>query len=1225
MMIWGAPGTNMWENLKRSLLAVGMWGLVWIPGPVVAVGQPQVQQTENNQNGQKLPVGDQKLNSGEKQAFPLLLNVGDFIQVNVHQKGIDVVVRLIAPDGKTALEIDSPNGTDGPEQLVFLSEQKGRYQIEVESLDKQAPPGRYQLTVEGPRPATDQDRARVEISSLQAQKATLSQAGKYDEAIVPMQQALIISEKAFGPDDPNVAACLLELGELYRIKGNFEKAESLLLRARAILEKTPGPDDETTATCLSILAEVYRGKGDLVKVEPLLVRVLAIYEKVLGPEHIYVATILNNLAKLYLDQGKFEQAGDYFRRSLAIYEKTLGPEHQYIAICLTNLASLAHSKSEYGEAVRLLKQALAIFEKTLGPDHPTTAISRNNLAETYRELGDYTRIEPLYLQALASLEKSLGSDHPNIAFIQNNLGNLYQDRGDFTKAESFYLRSLAIREKALGPNHLDVAQSLNNLGALLRDRGDLVQTELLFQRALAIRRQALGPNHPLVAMNLNNLAALSRERNNFTQAEEYSQQALAIYEKNFDANHEGIAQSLGHLANIYKDQGRLDQAELCLKRALSIREKVFGPDHPLVANDLYQLANLYFSKKETARAEPLLLQSLAIREKALGLSHGDVGYSLYKLAQFYLFSGEYQKSLSYQIRGNETIERDLKINLLSGSERQKILYLKKTDSWSDKTLSLHLQYLFENQTAAKAAIEILLSRKGRALDAMTNTLATVRSRSNPETQALMDEYAGLISQLSIQNLRGPGNRTPQEYQALLQELEHQKEKLEIELSRRSNEFKVQTTPISFEAIQRHVPPHAALIEFGLYSPIDAKTQKPGPSRYAAYVVTGSRTAKEPVATQLHWVDLGEAAPIDQAILRFRQLLRIPVTSPRKNRNLVSVANQRPLQTVQSQARLVDQLIMRPVRRLLGTTTRLLISPDGNLNLIPFDALVDERGKYLVEKYEISFLTSGRDLLQFDAQTAPKSKPVIIAAPDFAAGKGPRVFEQQVKPLVSLPGTKKEAAAIQAEFPQAVVETSAFATEASLKRVSGPQFLHVATHGYFLENSSQEKTQPTRQIETEPRINFEEVKKANPLLRSMLFLAQANKGLSGEDDGVLTALEATGLDLSGTKLVVLSACDTGVGEIKTGDGVLGLRRAFVLAGAETQIMSLWAVSDTATRDLMIQYYKRLKKGEDRSTALRQVRLAFLKIPKWKHPFYWASFILSGKSGPLEETPSETQLK
>ncbi|HMZ78508.1 MAG TPA: CHAT domain-containing protein [Acidobacteriota bacterium] len=1214
---WQTLRTSKRVHLVLAVVALTAWSqLVQVPVVVLSYGQTPESPGKPN-DGKQLPDSEQKLNPGEKQTFPLTLKVGDYLRVRVEQKGIDVVVRLLEPTGKIKNEVDSPNGTVGPESLILLCEHEGRYTLEIESLDKQAPPGMYLIKLESLRPATAQDRTEIEVEKLRSQKANLAQAGKYDEALTPIQHALTLAEQTFPPDHALIAYCLEELGDIYRIKGDFEKAEPLLLRAQAIFEKTLGPDHEDTATCLSILAALYDTKDDFVKTEPLLVRALAIYEKVLGPDHSYVATSLNNLARFYMNRGNYEKARSLFRRSLAIYEKTLGPEHEYTAACLTNLASLAHTNSNFSEAVALLKQALNIFEKAIGTDHPTTAICRNNLAEAYRELGDYTRIEPLYRQCLASFEKSVGPDHPYVGFIYNNLGNLYHDRGDYTQAETCYLRSLAIREKALGPDHLDVAQSLNNLASLMMEKGDLVQAEPLLQRSLAIRKNVLGPDHPDVALMLTNLGALYERRNDYAQAEQYNQQALAIYSQKFGQNHRSIAASLKNLAVIYTNQNRFSEAESLLQRSQAIFETVFGPVHPEVAENLIQMANVYATKGDYNQALPPAHRALAIREKTFGTGHPNVAWSLYKLALLHLDNGEPVQSLPFLIRGNDTTEQDLNLNLVSGSERQKALYLKRTEQMSDITLALHLQYLFQNPTAAQAAFEVLLRRKGRPLDVMTNAIAVLRSRSDSKTQALLDDYASVASQVAVQMLRGPGKKAPADHQAELQALERQKETLEAEISRRSNEFKVQTAPITFEAVKQRIPPNAALIEFTVYHSYDTKLRKPGKPHYAAYVLKGSPDAKGSNPPQLQWVDLGETEPIDQAISQWRQVLRLPSSQLNQPRNLTVVPDQQPvLPSVKEQARLLDRLLMQPVRQLAASCKRFLISPDGALNLIPFDALVDEHGHYLVENYEISFLTSGRDLLRLETSIPPKSKPVVIADPDFSIGKGPVVFQHYVKPLVGLPGTKKEAAAIQAQFPQAVIETQAGATEASLKRVSGPQFLHIATHGYFLDDVRQTPEAATRQAESDARVNLEELKKANPLLRSMIFLARANEGRTGDDDGVLTALEATSLDLWGTKLVVLSACDTGIGEIKNGDGVFGLRRALVLAGAETQLMSLWPVSDTATRDMMIHYYQRLKAGEGRSAALRKVRLEFLNDPKRRHPFYWASFILSGEWGNLE---------
>jgi CHAT domain-containing protein len=268
----------------------------------------------------------------------------------------------------------------------------------------------------------------------------------------------------------------------------------------------------------------------------------------------------------------------------------------------------------------------------------------------------------------------------------------------------------------------------------------------------------------------------------------------------------------------------------------------------------------------------------------------------------------------------------------------------------------------------------------------------------------------------------------------------------------------------------------------------------------------------------------------------------------------------------------------------------LISPDGDLNLVPFEALVDGEGRYLIERYATSYLTSGRDLLRMQVTRAVPSRSVIIADPLF--GEPAADSELYFAPLS---GTATEGRAIKALFPDATLLMGTRATKATLARVRAPRILHIASHGFFLKVG-------------EPAAAAQ-----NPLLRSGLALAGGNVT---QRDGILTALEASGLDLWGTKLVTLSACDTGVGEIQNQEGVYGLRRAFVLAGAETLVMSLWPVSDYITREAMVGYYARLREGAGRGDALRQAKFEILKRESRRHPYYWASFIQSGEWANLD---------
>jgi CHAT domain-containing protein len=315
--------------------------------------------------------------------------------------------------------------------------------------------------------------------------------------------------------------------------------------------------------------------------------------------------------------------------------------------------------------------------------------------------------------------------------------------------------------------------------------------------------------------------------------------------------------------------------------------------------------------------------------------------------------------------------------------------------------------------------------------------------------------------------------------------------------------------------------------------------------------------------------------------------------------------------------------VQPIRQLLGNTKTILLSPDAALNLIPFEALVDENNQYLVENYHITYLTSGRDLLRIKDKFASQQPPIIMADPSYGKeGEKVAINPNETRSIdlseftfLPLPGTEEEAKAIKNLLPQAIILTRSQATENALKQAKKPNILHIATHGFFLESPK-----INNNIKEGARLAPLEVY-GNPLLRSGLVLAGVKIGQSAGDDGVLTALETTALNLVGTKLVVLSACDTGVGDITIGEGVYGLRRALVIAGSESQLISLWKVSDNATKDLMVDYYEGLKKGEGRSEALRQIQLEMLKSENQNHPFYWASFIPSGDSTPMEFTSTK----
>jgi CHAT domain-containing protein/Tfp pilus assembly protein PilF len=1047
---------------------------------------------------------------------------------------------------------------------------------------------------------------------LMQQVAKLRAEGKYGEAIPLAERALALAEqfdKIEMPPQMKISlapGALNVLGELNRAAGNYERAETFLRRSLALTEQQKGADDPALGAPLNNLATLYYETGDYAKALPLFERSYNIVSKAKGAEHPDTATALNNVALLYDELNDFKRAEETMLRALAIREKALGREHRDVAVSLSNLAGLYDELGDHARAEQTYRRALAINEKSLGASHPDTATTVNSLALLYEHMGDTLQAEQLFRRALADKERSLGATHPDVAVTLDNLGNMYFNRGDYARAEAMYKRSLSIFEKAFGAESADAAKPLNNLALLYREQGDYVQAETLLQRA------------------------------------------LAIFEKKFGREHLSVATALDNLAYVYHSQQQYARAAPLFARALAIREKLAGAESAEVAISLNNAGSLADAQGDTARALELYGRALRIYEKIYGAQHPNLSLILTNLSSGYYALGDMPRAVEDLTRASEIRERQLALLLGTGSEDQKRLFVATMIEENDYTTSLHVNAAPGNAHALNLALTTILRRKGRVLDAMSDQIGALRRHLKPEDRALLEQLSAARAALAALVLNGPGKSSPAEYQERLARLGAEAERLEVQVSAQSVEYRAQVQPVTLERIQRALPAGATLVEFSLYHPYNPKgrtrAERFGAARYVAYVL-GSAGAPA-------WVELGEAAPIEAAITAWRAALADPRRAD-----------------VKQLARTLDERVMRPVRKLLGGARQLFLSPDSALNKIPFGALVDEENRYLVETYSMTYLTSGRDLLRLQIKTEQKQGAVVFADPSFdaagttardavttaasdasagAAGRDApaarRSFDFTSARFTRLPGTAEEAHALGAIMPGLKMLTGAQATEAALKALSGPAILHVATHGFFLPAQEQPSSSAAATAKDARGLSLggagAAVRKAgeNPLLRSGLALAGANARQSaGGEDGVLTALEAAGLDLWGTQMVVLSACETGLGDVTNGDGVYGLRRALVLAGSESQVMTLWQVSDAATRDLMTDYYRRLQAGEGRTEALRQVQIAMLRggaqqvaaagagqrglsgaggaprsqAEERSHPFYWASFIQSGE--------------
>jgi CHAT domain-containing protein/tetratricopeptide (TPR) repeat protein len=1009
---------------------------------------------------------------------------------------------------------------------------------------------------------------------LLAKADLLTKAAKYDSAIVFAQQALEITEREYGKEDTCVPRVLQKIGGIFFYQGKYPDAE------------------------------------------PYWKRALEIREKVLGPEHPDVAKSLNNLAILYSIQGRYAEEELLVKRALQICEKAFGPEHPDVALSVNNLGSLYRHQGCYAKAEPLYTRALQIWEKALGAEHPNVATCLSNLAILYWEQGRYTEEEPLVKRTIQIREKTQGADHPDVAREVNNLANLYKDQGRYADAEPLYLRALKIFEKALGADHPDVARSVNNLASLYRLQGRYTEEEPLVKRALQICEKAFGPEHPDVARYVNNLASLYRHQGRYADAEPLYLRALQILEKALGAEHPDVAHSLSSLANLYQTQGRYADAEPLYLRALQIREKALGAEHPDVADGLNNLANLYQDQGRYTDAEPLYLRALRIQEKVLGPEHPEVATSLSNLADLYGAQGQYAEATELESRAWSIQRGNMWDNGSVLAERNALEY----SQFLIKETARYLSILLDapgGQTADNEKItHVVLSSKGQVTDEILARNRSLVTESDSAAIKLSDTLRFARFALSKLYVDGLGKDRVDVYRGKLEKATKEKERLEVELARSSSRFQREQELWDANAliVTAALPTSAVLVEFMRYDHrTESKNQDVEP-RYLALVISGSGARSV--------FPLGAASDMDTAVYWYRQQFR-------NVQNLEKA-------TYTTVAGNLYRLAWRPFEALLENASTVFVAPDGNLNLVSFAGLKDDNGKYLIEKYPIQYLSTGRDLLRLKDKTPSGTGLLAMGDPDFDLSYGMSTVAAIGTAILAglnlrsscealnrlnvprLPNTRKEVESVAASWRMTGATAAAYfgsdATEENFKQnAPGKRIIHLATHGFYISDECQKKLNTLGGFGTQDGGYVGE----NPLLLSGLLLAGANKHNEGaneakREDGIVTAEEVAGMNLRGTDLVVLSACETGLGTVRSGEGVYGLRRAFQMAGARTVISALWPIDDKATAEFMGQLFS--AQNETMPQTVRRIalsRISALRLQgKSDHPFFWAAFVATG---------------
>jgi CHAT domain-containing protein/Flp pilus assembly protein TadD len=1048
-------------------------------------------------------------------------------------------------------------------------------------------------------------RAEAELEASKQRAQSLEKQGKLDEAIAEYSNAVTLSGRVHGPSHLDTVPLQEHLANLYFLREKYDKAEYLYKRAVDIRRSRLPADHSDLAQALDALGDFYKRRGQFADARPLYLESLKIYR--VRKEPLHEVHSLVRLAALDAGLGDYRAAVPLLQRALDLLANNPAAAASDRAGLLNNLAAAYKLLGRYALAEPRLEESLRLRKQQFGDSHPLVAQSLNNLGELYHLTGRYDQADTCYREALKIQDAKLDAGHADRAQTLGNLGLLQLARGNFTAAEPLLERSLKILEARLGPEHSGVAQGLNNLALLRKATGQYERAEALYERSLQIRKDRLGPEHPEVAQSLGNLANLYVVREQYRKAEPLYLEALKIQEARLGKDHPAVAQTASNLAGLYVNLERYDEAERLLRRSLQIRRDRLGEDHPEVGLVLKDLALLYRVRGQYDRAEPLFRASIKVFEAALDPTNPNLAQAQLNLALLYAARGRWAQAADSADRARHAVRGHVHRVLPGLSEPEQLLFLRTQYQTSfDTALSLALART-QDPALAELSAGWVLNGKAVAQQALAERVLLARDAGNSALAGEVKQLLDVRTQLATLSLQGPAAGQETAHRQELARLAAREEALAKRLGRLGGNRAGGDPWADLDAVRAALPADAVLVEIVRLRLRDVTAPGVAPvwqaAHYAAWVIPAAGKGK------VELIDLGAAERIEAAVAAVQKELQ---DAPRAISDDEQAAERRLRRELEPLA----ELVLRPVAARAGGARRLLLSPDGALWLVPWAALPsDDQGTYAVEKYAIGYVVSGRDLLVPPAKERP-GPALVLADPDYdrqpaggsTAVRGGAEGLARIGRAKRLPGTAAEARAIAPRLKaytgeQPRVFLAGEAREGVFKSARGPRVVVLSTHGFFLDEPADGRGSKVLQ---------------NPLLRCGLLLAGCNhrdRLPPGEEDGVLTGLEIAGADLRGTELVVLSACETGLGDVHNGEGVAGLRQAFQLAGARSVVATLWQIPDRETVPLMTAFFDGLAKGESKSDALRDAQLRLLKQRREGkqsgHPFFWAAFTLTGE--------------
>ena len=1080
-------------------------------------------------------------------------------------------------------------------QLLATLYEQGNYPKKAEALlDTLIPHAESALGQNHPKVA----EFRTQLAILYENQA------KLDKAFDLYQKNLVHLESGLGVDHPEKLQMDLAVVRTFQNLGHLEEANKRLPTICKQFSDQFGFYHEETANCLQQYALTEKDQGAYPAAHADYKQLTLIQKTYLEKTDPNLLNTQNGLAELAWRQGHYEEAKTLLEEILKLNPTSSEAK--------TTLARLFSDLGLYLEAEKLAREVLQQQTQTLGADHANTLAIRTDLAGIIGKQGHIREAEKELSQVLEHYKKLFGEAHPTTITVLNNLGQMREGAGLYDDAEPILRRAVALAEKVFGPDHATTLATLNNLALLHESQGNFDKAEPLYQRAIAASSKQLGKRHSDTVALINNLAFLHLLRQDYAKADPLFETISTVWNETLGKEHQRTLKSLNSLARTKHHLGQHDTSEKLFLDVLKRRANVLGQHHKDTLRSMHDLADLYHTMGQHEKAEKLLRETLRLDEKVLGSQHPYTFETLNTLAKVLESSNKIKAALKLRRRGFNRRTKFFNQMLWATGENAREGYIRLYKPELDAYVSLLSKT--DPQTSGHRIMEIGLQRKGLLLKIASEIHQIAKFSDDSALNKLTQQLTETRKKLAALTLSGPTEETGDQHLTIIHGLEQKIDELQLLLGQSSQRFRNSITSISMDTLIGQLPEDAVLVNFITYEENEEKK------------ILAATLRKENGQPIFDLVVYPDKTSMEQKVIDFRSIIQ---DEDAEEDELFEIGQD------------TYDLVWDPLKASLKNRNKVYLVPDGILNILPFAALISVDQTYLAQSTDLHFLGSSRDLIPSDIPDAT-GEFLILAGPDYDSEKvvakevlqkaerrrsaninqSLRAFSSGMRGLRfdPLPGAEKEGKIIALKADENHKKNKILVKNEAQEGVfhtiqNPPEILHIATHGFFLKP---DQTLRRRLLKLQRGADVQLPPPGdNPLLRAGLAFAGINTNakylgeIDTNNDGVLTALEVLDLDFTGTRLAVLSACETGLGEIHEGEGVYGLRRSFQEAGVNSVISSLWEVSDAGTQALMASLYQRIGKGLSPHEALRASQLEMIQSKEWSYPYIWSAFMMVGR--------------